>query len=1182
MVCWNIFLYKKDQDWFGNLNLEADYLKGEDDNPEFKHELFEMTRDMMEKFTLERRLFAVILIIGFHRFNFYVTTAHPIFQKIFKLNIMSSIIMRRVLIMFFVMIVYAVFQATLVHLNLGSQDKQLSNYLTVLYMSISTLIGGGILYIKVAEYNVMLAICQGVFNWFFNILIITNVLRTTVSDYFMAERERKLKFPKKVDPYAFRSLGRSCQAIGQGFMNSISWQCNRDKYRQRIASQQLGQIFDDDNKLLKGNRRFDISITHSCYIKYSDFFQGNVSLYTSKAFVSQKRTTLKLLNILCMTFLIFTFMSVQTLFKQTVEAGDIVGVTEKWLRILTTTEANPQSEFELRRIFVDSQPLLLSRGIVETKQPMKGWPNTQYINTEVLNTVTDFVIKTTYKEIQPNKDSQFAVYAKKVFTDKTKTTGQPIKDDTYKINYYETYPVEGKAAPPQIGTYTIDSRNVTYTWKNDDYYAGISYEKNKTADYIYTFEKLVLDEYINKYTNDISLTFLINSAQDHQNYGLFRFKWARASGCDAFYFSMEHVYCTWIDHSTFFQVVIAVFLNMTYSVLILALQIKDFSSSNQIYNLWHKIEILKKFNTFMLKMRTRKKSEFARKFAVIPLAPAVITIVMTIINIYILVSIQRLYMQSQKHKETLEVESMNLEQQIKAIEYAEDLRTWMMSTLSGIVIQILIYMLKIFQSMVVVPSLVPLRAAILYAFNYITKTQILPVMGMVVIIHLAAHSLLGAYVPEFSNPLNIRASFKQLTRIWDPYPHSGYKGTDGIVILWNIQLSTAMLIPIRHIVFGIAQNLVEIRWNAIAQKYDSYGEEDPFKFRQSIIQLFPNLKEIWYNYWSETSVMLLYKYNCKLAEFCRIVPKPKFFSEFTDYTIAQKLKPHTRLHSADAEQIEENVDNQCFNLCEYSETSSDIFFRLILYQKQLLSKYQGNPQLAKEWARLDKSLAKLYYKMLNVVIDNGEKLNEYLAFERVIPQTMQLRNKKIERRRGRHVREFGVGKYLGEIQQLEKMTHLLQFVDHSDFRGELQGALEEAAQLRAQEILNRSSLKSSRVHTPKREGPENHQIVLDAMQGSEKSRNSWLEPQPADIRRWSHTGSADLPPQVPGINIKLRSEGNIDVVSERLDQQQKTAEKSPVFHSLLSGLKVSGKKEGGPEKETPKKTKFVKKNQEKK
>ena len=120
MVCWNIFLYKKDQDWFGNLNLEADYLKGEDDNPEFKHELFEMTRDMMEKFTLERRLFAVILIIGFHRFNFYVTTAHPIFQKIFKLNIMSSIIMRRVLIMFFVMIVYAVFQATLVHLNLGS------------------------------------------------------------------------------------------------------------------------------------------------------------------------------------------------------------------------------------------------------------------------------------------------------------------------------------------------------------------------------------------------------------------------------------------------------------------------------------------------------------------------------------------------------------------------------------------------------------------------------------------------------------------------------------------------------------------------------------------------------------------------------------------------------------------------------------------------------------------------------------------------------------------------------------------------------------------------------------------------------------------------------------------------------------------------------------------------------
>jgi hypothetical protein len=83
---------------------------------------------------------------------------------------------------------------------------------------------------------------------------------------------------------------------------------------------------------------------------------------------------------------------------------------------------------------------------------------------------------------------------------------------------------------------------------------------------------------------------------------------------------------------------------MTYSVLILALQIKEVSSSNQIYNLWHEIEILKRFNTFMLKIRTRKKSEFARKFAVLPLAPVVITIVMTFTNIYILVSVKFLYL----------------------------------------------------------------------------------------------------------------------------------------------------------------------------------------------------------------------------------------------------------------------------------------------------------------------------------------------------------------------------------------------------------------------------------------------------------------------------------------------------------------------------------------------------------
>jgi hypothetical protein len=119
MISWNIYLYRKDQDWFGNLNLEADYLKGEDNNPKFKHELFETTRDMMEKFTMERRLLAVVLIIGFHRFNFYVSTAHPILQKIFKLNIISYVIMRKVLIMFLMLIVYTVFQAALVHLTFG-------------------------------------------------------------------------------------------------------------------------------------------------------------------------------------------------------------------------------------------------------------------------------------------------------------------------------------------------------------------------------------------------------------------------------------------------------------------------------------------------------------------------------------------------------------------------------------------------------------------------------------------------------------------------------------------------------------------------------------------------------------------------------------------------------------------------------------------------------------------------------------------------------------------------------------------------------------------------------------------------------------------------------------------------------------------------------------------------------
>jgi hypothetical protein len=90
-------------------------------------------------------------------------------------------------------------------------------------MSINSIIGSGVLYMKVAEHNITCALCMGVFNWIFNILIMTNLVRATVSKHIRGEHERKLKFPKKVDPYEFRSLGRSCEAVRQGFMNSISW-----------------------------------------------------------------------------------------------------------------------------------------------------------------------------------------------------------------------------------------------------------------------------------------------------------------------------------------------------------------------------------------------------------------------------------------------------------------------------------------------------------------------------------------------------------------------------------------------------------------------------------------------------------------------------------------------------------------------------------------------------------------------------------------------------------------------------------------------------------------------------------------------------------------------------------------------------------------------------------------------
>ena len=99
---------------------------------------------------------------------------------------------------------------------------------------------------------------------------------------------------KSKNLYHFSSWGKTFVDLSQRCGNSFWRVFNSSKYKKRITHQRIEMGFNKDNEMIKSNSKFDTSITHPDYVKYFDFFSGNVSLYSSKSFVNKKRITLKI------------------------------------------------------------------------------------------------------------------------------------------------------------------------------------------------------------------------------------------------------------------------------------------------------------------------------------------------------------------------------------------------------------------------------------------------------------------------------------------------------------------------------------------------------------------------------------------------------------------------------------------------------------------------------------------------------------------------------------------------------------------------------------------------------------------------------------------------------------------------------------------------------------------------
>lgn len=226
------------------------------------------------------------------------------------------------------------------------------------------------------------------------------------------------------------------------------------------------------------------------------------------------------------------------------------------------------------------------------------------INTDEVNVISDFVFSAKYKNITENPNEMFKAYAPYVFG----VDGQYIKPEVFTNKNYSFYQYDQISTKFDIITATTN--NVTYKWVEDEetYYAFVRHENQ--ANHQYLMSKLVLDNYVNRFLDSLTFTYITHSTD---NYLLFEMNLVRRVG-DGFYIDFQVKYHPIFSNSVLYITIFGYIVILFHFFVRVLIHIQRNHKMYWIYNSWYINEIGSKFNDFMLRERKKYGYEWWRYF----------------------------------------------------------------------------------------------------------------------------------------------------------------------------------------------------------------------------------------------------------------------------------------------------------------------------------------------------------------------------------------------------------------------------------------------------------------------------------------------------------------------------------------------------------------------------------------
>ena len=1004
--------------WFNNENLGGRYLENSK-NSSFKEDFFDISEKMAWIYTIERYLVAMCFVLSFLKLVLYANQSNRQIKEAQKLVLLSVRIIYRNINIFLIILLYIILQGFIVHFMYGHLNENFSKLQTVLFLSLNTLSGNFTLYYLIAEHDLFFAIIIAAFNYMLVVIIFMQVILIDVVKVLLDSKNKALEYAKK-NPFNFFSIASTIKWLSNSTILCFVRCYNKRKYEKKKQKNENRQIYISQQLKVKKSKQFDIRITDPLYKLQYQYFLGNMVVYTDYWKVTAMNNIIIFIDIIVLLIQIFS-LQIQLPNLGAKQNSTFVKIThDNLIQAFNYTNVTTFSEQEVRRTFVDIMPQYLSNKVVKVKKPNnRHWPVSMYINTETSNILSGFVIHTQYNELEETNAGAFKHYTPYKYSNKRKTTGLPIRDLNYTINYYITPQDELDAS------HFVTNKNVTYKWENDNYYALITSEDLESM--IYTFEKLVLDKFINKYTDYVTINYLMNPMKDHKNMALVVLSWKRNGG-DGFYFKYEQ-YNVLIDTENFlYQDGFTIVLNQIYCIFqIIRLTIQTISSW-KIYNIWYSFEIQKKFCKFMIMMREKKQHEFTRKISALPIYELCQMISLFILTLSQLITSAFYYFQAKKKEDRLNhQDQFNIDTQIGLIKYVNTLFITKCTLIGLIFLIILLHTQKLIDQISIVPVFKRYRTALIETFKYIVSHVVLQLAFYLVMQSFIIHAINGMDSQAYSQLPNITMVFKMITTLVFVNPEPRMMDWHWLEILLS-QLYTLILVnPLKFVLFSIILVEILLHTQKAYTDYEYQVKESDIDNKRTYRDSMMIIKEIVKNTFHIEKNLVVDEFELQTEKWINQVKNPDFYSEFFDYSISSKLSSFKKIgiRETDINVPADRMHNQINKLSACNLEISNVFFKLKLFKKALNSDIFDND------VRVISKKKRLLEKYLDIIVDDGYKANHCISFERMLVSNSEM---SIRDPKGKGHFSRKLNKLLNGIKSIESQIILIKLISDDSLK----------------------------------------------------------------------------------------------------------------------------------------------------